>query len=230
MINALLTLKSSNAKVGPIPVSLTSNDSCPTYCGMREGCYAMSGPVSMHWRAVSNGVRGVDWDSFCEQVSALPEEQIWRHNQAGDLPQRDGLIDRDKLAALVEANAGRRGFTYTHHDPLRGENAEAIAMANGLGFTVNLSADHLGQVDALADLGIGPVVVALPMDVTENLKTPAGRTVVVCPATQREDVTCSSCQLCQRQRESVVGFPAHGPSERKADAVARGFIPIVPAM
>lgn len=32
-----LTLKSANAKTGPIPVSTTERDSCPATCGMRSG-------------------------------------------------------------------------------------------------------------------------------------------------------------------------------------------------
>jgi hypothetical protein len=38
--------------------------------------------------------------------------------------------------------------------------------------------------------------------------------VVICPATQRDDVSCASCQLCQRQRTAIVGFPAHGSRHR----------------
>jgi len=50
--------------------------------------------------------------------------------------------------------------------------------------------------------------------------TPAGRKVVVCPATIRDDVSCASCQLCQRQRDFIIGFPAHGTSKKKASAIA----------
>lgn len=42
-------------------------------------------------------------------------------------------------------------------------------------------------------------------------RTPAGRKVVVCPATGRDGVTCESCELCAVPgRRSVVGFLAHG--------------------
>ena len=40
--------------------------------------------------------------------------------------------------------------------------------------------------------------------------TPDGRRVVVCPATYRDDVNCKSCGLCQKARDVIVGFPAHG--------------------
>ena len=45
MHNVHLTLKSANAKTGPIPVSVTSDDSCPKSCPFNDGaCYAKSGP------------------------------------------------------------------------------------------------------------------------------------------------------------------------------------------
>jgi hypothetical protein len=49
--------------------------------------------------------------------------------------------------------------------------------------------------------------------------------VVVCPATQRDDVTCKSCKLCRVQmRGVIVGFPVHGSRKRMANEqlIARG--------
>ncbi len=72
-------------------------------------------------------------------------------------------------------------------------------------------------------MNLAPVVTVLPDTVHGNvaLHTPAGRRIVVCPATYREDVTCASCQLCQRaDRKVIVGFPAHGASHKKASTVA----------
>lgn len=210
-----LTLKSANAKTGPIPVSTTERDSCPTDCAMRAGCYAASGPLALHWAAVSAGTRGTSWGQFVQAIAALPEGQLWRHNQAGDLPQTGGTIDAVKLGQLVQANIGRRGFTYTHHRDT--QSLAWVKHANAWGFTVNLSANDLTDADTLADTGAGPVVVVLPSTQTENTTTPAGRKVVVCPATQRDDVSCATCQLCQRQRSTIVGFPAHGTKKRVID-------------
>jgi len=207
-----LTLKSANVKTGPIPVSTTTRDSCPPDCAMRAECYAASGPLALHWAAVSAGTRGTSWGQFCKTISALPDGQLWRHNQAGDLPQIDGTIDPVKLCQLVAANTGKRGFTYSHH-----RDAASIAWiwhANNWGFTVNLSANDLNDADYLASQNAGPVVVVLPSTQNENLKTPGGRAVVICPATQRDDVSCATCQLCQRQRSAIVGFPAHGSRHR----------------
>ena len=212
-----LTLKSANAKTGPIPVSTTEKDSCPDDCAMRTACYADAGPLALHWAAVSDGRRGTDWPTFVGAIAALPDAQLWRHNQAGDLPKLPGrkTIDPVKLGQLVKANTGRRGFTYSHHRDA--DSLHWIRHANAWGFTVNLSANDLHDADVLADTGAGPVVVVLPSTQTTNTVTAKGRTVVVCPATQRDDVSCATCQLCQRQRSAIVGFPAHGIKKRVID-------------
>jgi len=210
-----LTLKSANVKTGPIPVSTTERDSCPKNCAMRTECYADSGPLALHWNAVSAGSRGTDWQTFCNTITALPDSQLWRHNQAGDLPQVNGTIDAVKLGQLVAANQGKRGFTYSHH-----RDAASLAWikhANDWGFTVNLSANDLADADALAATDCGPVIVVLSSTQTANTVTPSGRHVVICPATQRDNVSCATCQLCQRQRKTIVGFPAHGTRYRKID-------------
>lgn len=207
-----LTLKSANVKTGPIPVSTTERDSCPTNCAMRAECYADSGPLALHWRAVSAGTRGTTWGQFTQAIAALPDGQLWRHNQAGDLPQVDGTVDAVKLGQLVAANAGRRGFTYSHHRD--SASLQWIRHANAWGFTVNLSANDLTDADTLADTECGPVVVVVPSTTTKNTTTPKGRAVVICPATQRDDVSCATCQLCQRQRAAIVAFPAHGARHR----------------
>ena len=211
-MQAHLTLKSANVKTGPIPVSTTEKDSCPTDCAMRAECYADSGPLALHWRAVSAGTRGTTWGAFAQAIAALPEGQLWRHNQAGDLPQIDGTVDAVKLGQLVAANSGRRGFTYSHHRD--SASLAWIKHANAWGFTVNLSANNLADADYLADQDAGPVVVVVPSTQTRNITTPKGRAVVICPATQRDDVSCATCQLCQRQRAAIVAFPAHGSRHR----------------
>lgn len=210
-----LSARSANAKTGPIPVSTTTRATCPVDCAMRDACYAASGPLALHWSAVSNGTRGTDWSTFVDAIAQLPDGQLWRHNQAGDLPGDGHTVDPAALGQLVRANQNKRGFTYTHYRDA--QSLEWIRHANQWGFTINLSANSLTDADALADTGAGPVVVVLPSDATDNTRTPAGRRVVVCPATQRDDVSCATCQLCSRQRDVVVGFPAHGTRKRTID-------------
>ncbi len=136
---------------------------------------------------------------------------------AGDLPGDGDRIDRSALIDLVIANRGKRGFTYTHY-PMSPQNRELIRWANTDGFAVNLSGDNPEHADTLADLDIAPVVTILPADTsTKTSSTPAGRLIATCPATYRDDVSCASCQLCQRvDRKVIVGFPVHGSRKRAA--------------
>lgn len=223
-MNFALTLKSNNSKTGPIPVSVTSSDSCPTACPLAAGgCYAKGGPLAMYWRKVSAGTAGAGWKAFLASVRALPAGQLWRHNQAGDLPGEGNRIDAQALRELVRANEGKKGFTYTHKPPTK-RNARAIAEANENGFVINLSANSMKHADELAGHAIGPVVTVLPITTIKNTRTPAGRSVIVCPATYRENISCSTCGLCARAtRGFIVGFPAHGASKRKASNIAEGI-------
>jgi hypothetical protein len=220
MTKVQLIRKSGNAKTGPIPVSMTERATCPDTCsfkgkdenGALRGCYAEGWPLSSHWDKVAT--RGVDWATFCQQVAQLPEGQLWRHNQAGDLPGTNNELDGASLFALVAANKGRKGFTYTHKPGAR----ETIALANRNGFTINVSCDSLEQVDR--ELGNhNPVVVVLPMlekgEVESKVTyTPGGNRVVTCPA-QWRDTSCAECGLCAvSDRDYAVGFRAHGIAKR----------------
>lgn len=214
-----LTRASTNVKTGPIPVSTSSADTCPPSCPFRaKGCYAASGPLAIHWAKITSGGRGLNWQAFCDTIASLPRGQLWRHNQAGDLPGEGEYIDHNALSKLTNANKGRRGFTYTHKYG-SASNREAIRSSNRNGFTINLSANNLAHADELASLKCGPIVVVLPSDQTKNTYTPAGRKVVVCPATQSDSVTCASCGLCQKQRGAIVGFPAHGTSHKTVNSI-----------
>lgn len=230
------TLTSSNKKTGPIPVSMTQRNSCPTSCPLSSdaegGCYAESGHVRIHWQRLER--QGLTLDELCARIAALPRGQLFRHNVAGDLPtvDREG-IDADALRAIVTAARKARGFTYTHHrlDAAASDgrtNAAHIDAANVQGFTVNISTNSPEHADAVADAYPWlPLVTILPEDAPTISRTPAGRTVVVCPAVTAERqgmppgaVTCASCELCaNRERRSIVGFPVHGTGKKKAARV-----------
>jgi len=229
----IFTQVSGNKKTGPIPVSMTSKVTCPDTCPLKAGgCYASGGPINLHWQRLTKGATGITWKEFVTKVKALPRGQLWRHNQAGDLPGQNNRIDVDALRLLVEANKDKRGFTYTHKPVIDGqanakviaENRAAIAHSNAKGFTVNLSANNLEHADKLKALNVGPVVTLLPSTQTANCVTEGGNKVIVCPATQRENVTCATCKLCSVSKRSVIiGFPAHGVSIKKADAIVEKF-------
>ena len=240
-----LTIKSSNRKVGKIPVSTSSADTCPDDCPFKgNGCYAYGYPLKGHWDKVTDRQRGDTFQVFLGKISALPKGQLWRHNQAGDLPGSNGKLDAIACVDLCLANAGKRGWTYTHYNVLDSDyNANVVKHMVMNGFVVNLSGNSLDHADKLADLDIAPVTTVLPIEYertsakgewTEtlaeykqridirNVTTPSGRKVTVCPATYMDDVSCETCQLCARLRDVIVGFPAHGNGKKKADAVANG--------
>lgn len=214
------TRTSGNVKTGPIPVTMTARASCPDSCALKaSGCYAESGMVRMHWQRLES--KGYTIDQLAGFITSLPRGQLWRHNVAGDLTG-DGInIDTAALQSLCDANKGKRGFTYTHaHDTPA--NQQAIKRANAQGFTVNLSANSPEHADELAALNIGPVVTLVDIDAPTHSKTPDGRSIVVCPAVRLESMDCAQCQLCQKvDRKSIVGFPVHGTSKRKAANVIR---------
>lgn len=236
----LITEKSANRKVGPIMVTTSPRASCPDACPLRRdnvgGCYAEQFPLTLFWSALDKGdagdtVRASSKASgrlhslaeLCAAIEAQPPGALWRHNQAGDLIKTaSGNICGRTLSRMVRANTGRRGFTYTHHSMLNAANRRHVARAVQAGFTVNLSANSLAHADNLAALAIAPVVVVLPHDARHNTTTPQGRKVVICPAVTRDDVSCATCQLCQRaDRPCIVGFPAHGAGKKKiADSIA----------
>ena len=239
-----LTPVSSNQKVGPIPVSTTSSKTCPPSCPLnnKQGCYADSGPLAIHWKKVTNEERGVDFAGFLELIKALPANQLWRYAQAGDLPGAGDSIDRDQLRSLATANSNRPVIAYTHKPPAVGSNLAALREAEALGFRINLSADDLDEADDFVDLGFHTVV-TLPeeygrttrgRDWGEDLNqyrerldtlertTPDGRSIVVCPATYM-DTNCSRCRLCavKPNKDQIIGFPAHGSAKGKINNAQR---------
>ena len=215
-----LTRVSSNQKTGPIPVSTSSRATCPPTCPfLKNGCYADAGYYTrLHWDAVTRGDRGVSFAEFLQQIRSLPTGQLWRHSVAGDLAHTAGKISRRYIRALVAANRGRRGFTYTHHDPSKGENASLIRYANRNGFRINVSTETESAADHAIAAGM-PAVLAVPSTETRKAwRTPAGNAVLVCPAQRSDTKTCADCQLCERRGSRVViAFIAHGTGKRKAD-------------
>jgi len=193
---------------------------------MGNGCYASSGPLALHWQAVTRGERGTTFADFLAAISSLPKGQIWRHNQAGDLPHSNGRISRRFIRGIVAANRGRRGFTYTHHAPSKGENAALIRYANRNGFRVNVSTETESAADHAIAAGM-PAVLAVPSTETRNAwRTPAGNAIIVCPAQRSNARTCSDCALCHsRGARVVIAFRAHGTGKAKAEAAIAGGQP-----
>jgi len=219
-----LTLVSSNQKTGPIPVSTSSANTCPDVCPFKKnGCYADSGPLALHWAKVSKGERGDSLETFVNAIKRFPKGQLWRHNQAGDLMGENNSIDAEGLRAIVAANKGRKGYTYTHK-PMTPENQALVKEANDAGFTINLSGNNLKHADKLKALGIAPVTAIVPENAPDKGVTPEGNRWIACPAQTRENVSCASCKLCSvANRGIIIAFKAHGTSKKKAMQASENF-------
>jgi hypothetical protein len=215
------TRKSRNRKTGPIPVTMTERKSCPSICPFKDaGCYADGFPLSLHWDRVETV--GITLKTLCDNIADLPDGQLWRMNAAGDLPGfKNGKIAPVAVDKIVTANAGKKGFTYCHHDTDQKANRDVIADANKRGFTINLSGNNLTHADKLMKLKIGPVVTVLGAKAKDNMFTPDGHRVVICPAVTGKTESCATCGICaDAKRQTIVGFPAHGNRKRLADQIA----------
>jgi hypothetical protein len=216
---------SANRKTGAIPTTYSQRETCPPSCAhYRADCYAEDFYTRLNWEKV--GARGIDLPDLCEQIAALPDGQLWRHNVAGDLAGIGETVDAYALGQLVKANQGKRGFTYTHkHSP---DAIKWSKHATAWGFTVNLSADNLSHADQLAAHGL-PVAAIVPSDTPNHTTTPEGRPVLICPAQTKQYLTCAICELCQKaDRRAIIGFRAHGTRAKQTDAIARRVFTIKP--
>ena len=214
-----LSRVSSNKKTGPIPVTTTSRNSCPPTCAMRPACYAMLGPLALHWDKVSNGERGKGWRDHLADLATLPVFSPLRLNQSGDIPHSGGRISRRYLVALLQVIKKRKlqAWTYTHHDLAKGENAELLRRAFRSGLTINVSTETVEAADAAIAAGL-PATITVPSTETRTTwRTPERNLVMVCPA-QRRETDCSQCMLChKRGKRVIVAFTAHGIRKKKAD-------------
>lgn len=108
-------------------------------------------------------------------------------------------------------------------------NCSDVKAANRGGFTINLSADNLAQVDQLLDDVVAPIVTLLPIDAKPITRTPNGHKVIACPAetspSSSLSTTCANCGWCARaDRGFIVGFRAHGQSKQKVVLIATAYI------
>ena len=161
------------------------------------------------------------WAEFTKAIRKLQRGQLWRHNVSGDLPHNGlGDIDAAKVAQLVDANRGRKGYTYTHH-PLNADNIQVLQDCNSKGFTVNASTEDVEVADkVMTEHNIPAVAVVNSEESRRFFTTSSGRKVVVCPATIHENVTCATCGLCQQSdRQFVIAFPAHGNAKKTVNTI-----------
>lgn len=207
-------LASQNRKLGQIPASKTSAETCPPSCAwFNNGCFGEASFTRHWWRQVPK--TGLQWRVFLEHIRALPAGQVWRHNTVGDLPGVGEEVYCEAVIELALANGESKGFTFTHKKRWTWDCWDPLSFYRyicDLGFTVNISCDSMEEVDLImAQPDHPPTSVVLPEDFEgEYFTTPAGNKGIVCPAVTKH-LTCEQCKLCTvADRKSVVGFPAHG--------------------
>jgi len=237
----LLVLRSGATKIGLIACTYVSRLACPVHCSLkRQGCYAnCSLQIESAWnRADREGL--TIWE-LTRKLDDLPDGAMLRWAVAGDLPGDGHRINLVELDALARSVKRLKAWTYTHYltppqgvsvrEHLEGNlawspgphNIAAIESAQAAGFTINLSADDPRQADELSELELAPVATVLPRNARGRITTPAGRPILVCPASSNEKVNCSSCGFCLRREpgRKIVGFPAHGLLWPTVDARVR---------
>ena len=215
-----LSRVSSNKKTGRIAVTTTSKDSCPKSCGMRDVCYAATGPLALHWAAVSNGSRSKRWRDHFDDLASLPLGSPLRLNQAGDLvASASGRLSRAFIDGLLSVVKSRRlqAWTYTHHDHTVGDNGKLLRRANREGLRINISTETEDSADRAIASGL-PAVLAVSSEETRTAwRTPARNLVKVCPA-QLRDTDCSRCMLCHKRGSKVIiALLAHGSRNSRAN-------------
>jgi hypothetical protein len=217
MLTFHFVAKSANAKIGTMPATYSPRQTCPDSCPFKKnGCYADSGHTAINWNKVSSGERGDSYTVFLEKIAQLPRNTIWRHNVAGDLYKPGTLTGRKALQRLTDANRGKLGYTYSHHE-LTPSVVDAFLEANKNGFTINASCESEAQADAAIKNGLPAVMVVNSDESRINWKTNGGNKVVICP-NQTRDVKCKDCRLCHhRPSNLIVAFKAHGSRKEKVN-------------
>jgi len=193
----------------------------------------------MWWRRISqvSGDADKEYTAFLKDAVSLPAGKFFRHNQAGDLIPESGYRDRISLThciQLMNATNRKKAFTFTHYPVLRVKgisqetidiNRSIIEQMNSNGFSVSVSCNSVMHADQVIDSGIkAPVTTILPRRFkSEKIsisKSPGGRTVITCPASINDKMTCVKCKSCMNpQRKVIIGFPAHGSGFRHCERI-----------
>lgn len=213
--NTHVTLKSGNAKTGPITTTGRPRATCPITCTFNPenpegvgGCYTVGRIDAMYTRLAR------DWTQveLKEFLMGSKTDRL-RDRVDGDV-LTNGDFDREYLNEVTDAalSAGYKWiFGYTHVQ-------EVTAADIPEGYVMNVSCETESDVEQAVDRGL-PIVIS--NDSTQHGDKIAGRRVIQCPAT-RSNVDCSTCggsagPICARaDREQIVLFPLHGGGAKKA--------------
>lgn len=222
-VRILCVAHSSNRKTGNIAQTYSSRNTCPRRCALHNSCYAQSGfHTRMQWDRTEPEAPAADNICTPENIGEWIRENVAigaliRHNVAGDMSANGSdILDINLVKKLTAAFEGRRAYTYTHCAPVPA-NFGIVRRAIKKGFVINFSCENVYTADLIVSKGL-PAVLAVPEILPRGAKSPAGRSLVMCPAQTHENINCANCALCARAgRKSIVCFAAHG--NKKAIAI-----------
>ena len=218
----ITTKEKKQTKLGKMLRTTSSKDTCNRGCPFfNNGCYADNYPMGIHWDKVTRGERGTSWSRFLDGLSYfLEDNELWRHNEAGDLMTEDEdneRIDDDKLLQLLMATCTARGFTYTHL-PMNSHNIEVLQEVEDWwseSFKINVSCETESAADDAINNGLRAVLTTDKNPDKDHWHTEGGNVCHVCPA-QARGATCDQCKLCfTRGRKVIIVFRPHGASKKK---------------
>ena len=229
-----------NKKTGPVAVTYSNPDTCPTTCELKGGpCYGETGHLKNHWNKLEGTphVEPYHWESLMISLQAHIKREsrlnffinetlthliLIRHNILGDLPHQDNRITHSRLNDLYTSTEGALTWLYSHHDPTIKHNRKLIKEYNVPGrFVINLSANNLDQAQQYKDLKIAPVTTLLPHDHEgSTFKMPDNSTGVVC-LYMTKGIQCKQCGLCfaKSAEDIVIGFPGHGSRKKQISEI-----------
>lgn len=220
-----ISLESNNSKVGKMVVTTSPRQTCPDACPYKNnGCYGDNYGVNFMWNALSRGTysTGLSWKNFISKIKKLPLGSKGRHNQVGDMPGENSVLDSRKSLELAKAFSSdkKQFFTFTHKELTR-KNINTIKRCNDLGFTINISCDTPAKAVMAVEAGLPAVLVKEKSE--ERYGTlPNGHPTMVCPnqwlkAKENKTLTCKDCMLCYKNspKRPVIVFWPHGSQEKK---------------
>lgn len=237
----ILLPTSSNKKTGDVIQSYSSRITCPESCPFkRNGCYADGCHTARQWarcddtqdaRYVINDeqltirLKVAVFDKLCKYPTR--NKVLFRHNVAGDIAiEGTSLIDVTRVDTIAKAIADTnetvgnvlQGYTYTHCTiDLNASNIIHDAIHKG--FLINASCETVEEVKHAKALGINAVIASVdPKETARELKA-MGMHGVQCPAQTKADMNCNRCQLCAKNRKTVIIFEVHGTASKKATKV-----------
>ena len=237
------TNASGNSKIGRIPATWSTMDTCPPSCPMLKVPEGKKAPPCYYFGGYRTGAQGrrlaenkngraLDPEQFIGWVLTLPVGQLWRDRVGGDqIPDLDldptgETLSASQLREVTRANKRRkaRGFGYCHYDVLDNwRNRESLTRANQDGFTLNASANnipHALRIKAAAPAL--PIAVMVPSDYTIKSQVIDGLHIVLCPNHWNKAIDCQRCGLCAiSDRDYAIALPAHGTAKKAANVIAR---------